>query len=114
MAATPGRVTAARVRVRSSSDDGRIVGIWMVGFWGSEQPVSDARWRNDRPRSRGLRLPVFEPELGTPVRRARECGRLVAVQGDAPGGLRVDAKIDSVFITWVRWCSSTWAGRCSV
>ena len=23
--------------------------------------------------------------------------------------LRVDAKIDSVFITWVRWCSSTWA-----
>ena len=28
--------------------------------------------------------------------------------------LRVDAKIDSVFITWVRWCSSTWAGRCSV
>ena len=30
------------------------------------------------------------------------------------GELRVDAKIDSVFITWVRWCSSTWAGRCSV
>ena len=23
--------------------------------------------------------------------------------------VRVDAKIDSVFITWVRWCSSTWA-----
>ena len=31
-----------------------------------------------------------------------------------PEDLRVDAKIDSVFITWVRWCSSTWAGRCSV
>ena len=37
-----------------------------------------------------------------------------SVFGDQMPALRVDAKIDSVFITWVRWCSSTWAGRCSV
>ena len=35
--------------------------------------------------------------------------------GDWNYSLRVDARIDSIFsATWVRWCSSTWAWRCSV
>ena len=50
--------------------------------------------------------------------RVRQVGRTqIEVQEEElrrSGLFRVDAKIDSVFITWVRWCSSTWAGRCSV
>ena len=53
------------------------------------------------------------PRAKTPMNRRKSRLRRRA----APNSLstfRVDAKIDSVFITWVRWCSSTWAGRCSV
>ena len=40
-------------------------------------------------------------------------GELLAAASS--GRLRVDARIDSIFsATWVRWCSSTWAWRCSV
>ena len=51
-------------------------------------------------RAMGYRLARAENVLGQFLTYLEERGKT---------RLRVDAKIDSVFITWVRWCSSTWS-----
>ncbi len=61
----------------------------------------------------------FEDLAGRIVAIGRDAGLSVAdadrVQRELGSlAVRVGAKIDSVFVTWVRWCSSTWADRCSV
>ena len=64
-----------------------------------------------------LRCAEFRPLSVVCVQEGRKKwsrGRARPTEHQVRQLLRVDAKIDSVFITWVRWCSSTWAGRCSV